>query len=222
MLCRLDFYNKTFSYLLSLFDNQSIIRVSRRATELEMLADSSGDITDKKSSDYACEHCPKTFPSRRLYSIHMKIHIRPHECDICGHRFARQYGLTAHRKAHLGEKDFHCSLCGQSFTLRQQLLKHESDLHSESFEIQCGKCSGHFKNEKLLKIHEMYFCESSVEKTTERFDCTECGKLFLSIDDLKNHSRFALYIYYEQVHLMQKLNAGNVYFGKKIAIKFLS
>ncbi|PIK52543.1 Deleted in malignant brain tumors 1 protein [Apostichopus japonicus] len=74
-----------------------------------------------------CPHCPKAFPTRGSFNVHLNIKHRSlqrHFCDICGKGWYFAHQVTLHRRVHTGELPFVCEHCGRGFRLKHQLSLH--------------------------------------------------------------------------------------------------
>lgn len=75
---------------------------------------------------YICNECGAEYKTRKAYNTHMMIHNlttnRPHECNVCGKKFAQTYSLKLHMYTHTGEVKYLCGICGKG-TLQKDVLK---------------------------------------------------------------------------------------------------
>ncbi len=80
--------------------------------------------TDASGSDLQVK---KKAPKEKKMDKHQST---PYKCDICGAKFTRIDNMKVHVKRHNGEKDFMCVECGQAFTRKATLKKHQISAHS--------------------------------------------------------------------------------------------
>ena len=57
------------------------------------------------------------FAKKQYLTKHMYRHreVKPHECDVCGKRFAQKFEVVTHKIKHTGEKPYECEYCGKYF-----------------------------------------------------------------------------------------------------------
>ena len=116
--------------------------------------------------------------SKCTYSTNRKDNLRRHEkkcgtkekiqhlCHLCKKQFNRKDYYTKHMNTHKKEKRFYCNLCPLSFTLKQNLKRHTSNLHGKT-KIKSNAGFGIF-SEELNKCQQpktpegpenIYFCK---------------------------------------------------------------
>ncbi|ORY68302.1 uncharacterized protein BCR38DRAFT_521390 [Pseudomassariella vexata] len=101
-----------------------------------------GDILDiknmKKNADgnYYCpwEDCEHKESRRTELRKHLKKHVKPNTCHICGKDTAERRDLQRHILSHhtpsKDKKKYTCSICNQTFTRDDNLKKHQTNMHS--------------------------------------------------------------------------------------------
>ena len=123
---------------------------------------------------FLCSDCGKTFKTSyscllHTYQCRLKSHTnpievptyteemmakKPHKCDICGKRFAKESYFNLHMKIHSGETKIECEECGKSFTEYCSLKAHVNTVHSDVRPYSCSVCSKTFKYPKLIRSHK--------------------------------------------------------------------
>ena len=56
---------------------------------------------------------------------------KAYPCQYCGMSFAQNWLLKRHWKTHTGEKNFKCTICSRSFSLRDSCVRHLRTVHKE-------------------------------------------------------------------------------------------
>ncbi|XP_077375328.1 uncharacterized protein LOC144017528 isoform X2 [Festucalex cinctus] len=82
---------------------------------------------------FLCSYCGKSLRDPHTLKSHEKLHTgdRPHRCPICQKGYTMATKLRRHIKSsHVTEKPHRCH-CGASYTLRQSLLRHQAQHHSQ-------------------------------------------------------------------------------------------
>lgn len=107
-----------------------------------------------------------------------------HTCAYCAKEFNSSSNLTQHNRVHTGEKRFMCSVCGNTFTQKITMLKHQASFHTKDKPYQCSECDQAFGLDNLLKRH-IKTKHSKVD--VKPFRCHECGYEYMRSDHLLRH-----------------------------------
>uniref|UniRef100_A0A8D2IU61 C2H2-type domain-containing protein n=1 Tax=Varanus komodoensis TaxID=61221 RepID=A0A8D2IU61_VARKO len=89
-----------------------------------------------------------------------------------------------HRRSHLGERPFACSLCGRRFARRPDLARHYVT-HAEGSvrPHRCGECGRRFVEPAELERHR------ATHRGERPYGCSFCGKSFAEAATLARHRR---------------------------------
>ncbi|KAH1024406.1 zinc finger protein 2 [Dendroctonus ponderosae] len=133
---------------------------------------------------YPCNHCPKKFGTKPNLMAHKRIHlgIREYTCDQCGKSFVQKGNLDNHTLTHNSDRPFQCTICEKSFKSLVRLRKHSS-IHSGLKPHQCDICGRQFRERGTLKEHHR------IHTGAMPFTCEFCGKCFRFKGVLTTHRR---------------------------------
>ncbi|XP_066159330.1 zinc finger protein 570-like [Euwallacea fornicatus] len=133
---------------------------------------------------YPCNHCPKKFATKPNLMAHKRIHlgIKEYTCDQCGKSFVQKGNLDNHILIHDSSRPFHCNVCEKSFKTLIRLKKHGS-IHSGLKPHQCDICGKRFRERGTLKEHHR------IHTGVMPFTCEFCGKCFRFKGVLTTHRR---------------------------------
>ena len=135
---------------------------------------------------YQCRACKIDFPSDALKQKHVRLaHVKKHnndkesrnkkQCHFCSSWFKGAESLGNHvRRVHTGERPFKCSYCEDSFFSSQELYAHNRTLHALFWEVD--------------KRRKDWQKENPDKDPSEfKMDCSLCGKVCMTIDELSQH-----------------------------------
>lgn len=175
----------------------------------------------KTERPHACIECPKSFKTGSCLSKHMKgCHSKQpkiYTCNICSQTFNDRSSRLKHKRIHITERIYKCSIC--SFETKTEFrLKLHMNVHTQPF--QCNICLRKFSTKGNLDRHqkthgllangladskikyECYICGHSARRghqtlkihfskhTGEKlFECNVCTRSFSRPDYLRLHLR---------------------------------
>ncbi|KAF7284193.1 hypothetical protein GWI33_022444 [Rhynchophorus ferrugineus] len=139
---------------------------------------------DELKNLYHCNECPKKFGTKPNLMAHKRIHlgIRNYTCNQCGKSFVLKGNLHNHMLTHNTARPFNCVVCGKSFKTLIRLRKH-STVHSGLKPHRCDICGRQFRERGTLKDHHR------IHTGAMPFTCEFCGKCFRFKGVLTTHRR---------------------------------
>ena len=102
-------------------------------------------------------------------------------CPECKKKL-KQRSYRSHLRTHLGEKQFKCDLCNDSFTRKNDVKRHKKLIHEKPRDHQCQKCEKYFLTQENLRDHEL--------KHLSELRCGECGHSFGKLKYYQDHIKF--------------------------------
>ncbi|XP_049856635.1 gastrula zinc finger protein XlCGF26.1-like isoform X1 [Schistocerca gregaria] len=130
-----------------------------------------------------CCDCDKTYMSATGLSRHRAtVHLQkfPHTCITCGQAFTQKSSLLRHQKVHTKVRPFQCGYCVAAFKDKWHLTQHER-IHTGAVPYVCTICDKSFKLKTVLRehIHE--------EHGPSKRKCPECSHTCKTFDALASH-----------------------------------
>ena len=113
---------------------------------------------------------------------HMKTQKDRHKCSICGLQETSEDALKTHYLKHNIKRPFHCDTCGQDFSFKSNLDRHQNRHHGDipPPKFACTFCPKSFKTKWNLKEH------MNIHNNKTPYICEFCGKgfkwLFISLN----------------------------------------
>ena len=107
-------------------------------------------------SEYICEMCARSFPTKAYLKIHMRTHNDKHiKCTLCTKMFRWESALKSHLAAAHAQTAglFNCEFCGKQFKDKSNLKSHRYT-HLDVKPHSCSKCGRGFIRRDMMLTHE--------------------------------------------------------------------
>lgn len=117
-----------------------------------------GDLCMYADLDGFTCRCSRSYPDYQSYVDHStvctKAKLTPYKsCEICGKFLFSNSGYAKHKKLHVGEYKFRCSICHKGFFDKTHLRAHTDSSHSKVRRHACPCCKKSFFWKHHLKRH---------------------------------------------------------------------
>uniref|UniRef100_A0A3B5LK31 C2H2-type domain-containing protein n=1 Tax=Xiphophorus couchianus TaxID=32473 RepID=A0A3B5LK31_9TELE len=163
---------------------------------------STNSSAERKTVQYQCSECEKSFTDGLLLISHLEDHgreeqeRRSNKCSKCGRRFSNQGNLRRHMKLHMAHQRYFCSLCTKIFSTRSELENHNAS-HQSNKPFSCKLCEQRFLTRLALCEHysgdtndsdeDQNLDSDSDSDSAPYFPCHVCGKTFPTSESLEDH-----------------------------------
>ena len=137
---------------------------------------------------HKCPDCERAFRQKSQLDTHRKTHITKTEkhtrwCIICDKSILGETSYKRHMAMHgNNEKQFHCTMCDQSFSVKGNLQTHML-LHTEEKPHVCDICETGFTRKDTLAKH------MRTHSGLRPYECTQCSKKFKQKQSVDRHLR---------------------------------
>jgi predicted RNA-binding Zn-ribbon protein involved in translation (DUF1610 family) len=121
----------------------------------------------KRSLNFECDNCKKTFTQRKNLKRHWRLHSRDGLlfCHSCGREIIQGQGYA---NEILGDDHFVCDKCSKQFPDFQSLNQHKAKVHGTSY--QCDLCKELEAREATGIGYICCVCDAEFEIATELED----------------------------------------------------
>ena len=165
--------------------------------------------SDNGTDNYRCEECNVSLKSLHHYERHIRAHQSrrgPFTCETCGKTFQLKHQYQRHCRLHWNDdkKKYKCHVCDRAF-LQQEFLRRHLLTHSGESPFKCEWCDKRFNQAVNLRLHT-----ERVHTRVLKNECHECGKLFFTASELRNHS-----LYHLQKRSFQCSACGQSFYEKR-------
>lgn len=157
----------------------------KEAHEKNMATDIKNHIVPFKfdSDVFKCCVCTTEFSNYKPLLMHMHVHYRNYECEICGIGFVSAHNLYSHKQSHQAG-EFKCEICSKVFVSDLKRRKHEKS-HFDANTHKCPYCVEAFSNNRnrnnhMAKVHGI---------PLPTYPCKACGKIFTDTTPYRRHMK---------------------------------
>ncbi|XP_041843175.1 zinc finger protein 1035 [Melanotaenia boesemani] len=141
---------------------------------------------EKKTVQYQCSECDKSFTDGLLLISHLENHGREEQekkcntCTKCGRVCSSQANLEKHMRFHRNNLKYSCNECSEVFPTMSDFEKHNI-IHDINKPFCCKLCKQRFVSRPLLCEH---YCTQHADVI---FHCQFCSKVYAVKKSLARH-----------------------------------
>ncbi|KAL1399781.1 hypothetical protein quinque_011412 [Culex quinquefasciatus] len=149
--CGEKFTNPTKRWQHAMEAHPEVVQANREA----------GHYPKHQPKSLICEHagCGYEAPHYQAFWYHVQCHELRYACEQCPKRFPTSQGLKSHRTVHTGERAFPCEQCGKRYSQMVALTKHQQTAHSTATPHTCAECGESFSHRSRLNNHMLKHSE---------------------------------------------------------------
>ncbi|XP_050329025.1 zinc finger protein 287 [Bactrocera neohumeralis] len=186
-ICGLNGCDAVFKLSNTLETHRQVVHTATFSYGLQdMLELHQAQLNEEVEINHICQHCFKTYSSKRALSEHLKRHaqIKDHVCKVCGVAKVTRTELLTHMRIHKPNLEkFKCSICPQEFNHKNAISRHVRVVHEGQRRFPCSFCPKRFGTRNSQVCHERLH-------TGERpFNCELCHKRYAQVEGLKSHMK---------------------------------
>ncbi|XP_051279885.1 zinc finger protein 135-like [Dicentrarchus labrax] len=111
---------------------------------------------------------------------HVGTGEKQYMCTVCGKSFTIRTDLTLHMKIHTGEKPYRCKYCKKEFAFSSSVARHLR-VHTGEKPYECQFCGKRFNVSTTLKVHYR------IHTGEKPYKCKTCERAFTTCSNLKKH-----------------------------------
>lgn len=123
---------------------------------------------------FICVKCGKDFPTKGRLTAHETFHdfAGGVHCEYCGEAFETTQALMKHVLSHKAGPS-KCGLCGKIYISKNNLRRHEREMHGWTNPMFCQECKKEFEDVDDFKKHK---CGKNLTKEPNKEESSRDGK----------------------------------------------
>lgn len=158
-----------------------VVNVHRIVDRVDLDSPTPSEMSDDQPPSLSSDPSAAVDPQNRRSARPSVIEHSNFECDLCGNFFARQCGLTQHKKWIHSPRMIPCEKCGKKFLTQEELAKHIVKHTQQDKPHKCPICPKQFCHKNDLRRHMFRHTEKVP------FTCGICHRGFIRADHLTAH-----------------------------------
>ena len=103
---------------------------------------------------YMCDQCGKNLATKFSLERHRLSHQHPSlPCIVCDKVFREEWARKRHMLTHTADGACVCPTCGNVFSTKFSLTRHENQVHKSVKDYKCEQCNATFCRKEKLNLH---------------------------------------------------------------------
>ncbi|XP_018333383.2 zinc finger protein 883-like isoform X2 [Agrilus planipennis] len=197
-----EFCNRKFKYRKSFMHHIQLKHGMTDDNDIPFISVISGNMQTKVSPEKAREEKEEEFsfkiPDKNNADVSSDNNLMPHKYNHCDKELISREHIMKHSDKDHVYKPYICTICNKNFARGDHLIRHVQ-IHktgTDASVLMCSIC------EKVFDSSDQFVRHTKVHLRQDKHHvCSECGKAYNRLDNLKTHQRIHFGVKDNKLHL---------------------